>query len=217
VLDDKKKNNSGQDEISARQKILSSAVNLFAVKGYTETSIRELGAAAGMKGSSIYNHFSSKRAIMECILEDYTAFSTGTMFNDEELYIKLKENPTLDGVMSCMKLSFPKGKEDYYLKVLCVLLQEQHRNPLIHTFVSENIIMSAEQDIKAIIRILQRLNVIQNDIDIDFWSKMHSCLLYTFASRILLGIGDSNPGFSGKGMAELLRSLYDLMFKTCGK
>ena len=54
---------SSQEKRSTKQRILRSAIDLFAKKGYTETSIRELAAAVGVKEASIYNHFLSKNSI----------------------------------------------------------------------------------------------------------------------------------------------------------
>jgi AcrR family transcriptional regulator len=204
-----------KDELSTKQKILTGAVNLFAVKGYTETSIRELADAVGLKGGSIYNHFRSKNAILQYILEDYSTLNSGT-FNEEEIRAKLREDSTVDGIMKCFKLTFPKGKEDYYLKVLCVMLQEQHRNPLIHDFVSSQIILHSEYDVRVIFQILKDLGVIRHDVDFDPWVKTISSLLYAFSSRMSLGIGDKSPGYSGMGLVEVIRFLIKQILSTYG-
>ena len=201
---------SSSDEISTKQKILISAVKLFARKGYTETTIRELADAAGLKGASIYNHFPSKNAILEYILEDYSTYNSST-FNEELARAKLRENPTADGVIDCLTLSFPEDLTDYYLKVLCVLLQEQYRNPLIHDFVSSQVILGGERVIKIIFQILKDLKIIRQDADLDPWAKIHSSLLYTFSSRMHLGIGDTSTEYSGMGLVELLRFEINLI------
>ena len=217
---------NGQDKISTRQKILDCAVNLFASKGYTETSIRELAAAVGLKGGSIYSHFPSKQAILDYILEDYSALNSDT-FNAEAASSTLREHPTADGVLACLRLSFPEGRDEYYLKVLCVILQEQHRNPDIRDFVSKRVILNAEHDISAVLQMLKDMNIIRQDANIDFWMKTSSSLLYAFASRRMLGIGDNSPSipgmesagatnFSGMGMVDLLRYLFDMLLETCG-
>jgi len=46
-----------------REKILNSALNLFAKNGYHGTSIRAIADSVGIQKSSIYNHFSGKKAI----------------------------------------------------------------------------------------------------------------------------------------------------------
>ena len=206
--------NNNLEKTSTKQKILESAIDLFAMKGYTETTIRELAAVVGVKEASIYNHFPSKNAILEYILEEYKQQIT-TVFFDQGGLAGLKENPTADGILSCMMLVFPEDKVDYYMKELWVILQEQHRNPVVRKFMSEEFILSTEQVLEAIIGKLKEFNILRPDTDPDFWVKAHSSLIYAFASRLLLGIGDSSPGFSGMGMIDLLKNLYDIMLKTC--
>ena len=201
------------ETILTKQKILGNAVHLFAIKGYTETSMRELAAAVGLKEASIYNHFPSKNAILEYIIAEYMEFTKGTFLRDK--LSELKKNPNIDGIMACMMFEFPKGKEEYYLKVLYVILQEQHRNPLIRRIVCEEYIQRNEQAVKAIIDALKELNVLRPDTDPDFWIKAHSSLLYTFASRRLLGIGDNLPEFSGRGLADLMLYMYEMLLATC--
>ncbi|MCL2069583.1 MAG: TetR/AcrR family transcriptional regulator [Treponema sp.] len=202
-----------QEKTSTRQRILEQAIDLFAMKGYTETTIRELATAVGLKEASIYNHFPSKNAILEYIIEEYSQFSSAA-FNEERL-LALKGNPSADDLLSCMQLAFTEGREEYFLKELYVILQEQHRNPLVGKFVSEHYIMANEEVVKRIINALKEFGVLRPDTDPDFWAKMYSCLIYTFASRLMLGIGDSSPDFSGMGMVDMLRNMYDMMLKTC--
>ena len=202
----------GSEKIPTRQKILECAVELFAEKGYTETSIRELASAVGLKEASLYNHFSSKNAILEFILEEYTEFTRAAFERDKVATIK--DNPTADGILSCMQLVFPKEKAGYYLKELCVILQEQHRNPAVRKFITDHFIHRNEQVIRDLIQALKDFNIIRQDTDPDFWIKLHSSLLYSFSSRLMLGIGDSSPGFSGLGLSGMLWNVYDLLLKN---
>jgi len=47
-----------------RDAILAAALELFSRKGYQETSIDEIGAAAGVSGPAIYRHFESKQELL---------------------------------------------------------------------------------------------------------------------------------------------------------
>ena len=47
---------------------LISRVELFSRKGFHGTSVRELARKAGIKESSLYNHYQGKEAILEAIL-----------------------------------------------------------------------------------------------------------------------------------------------------
>ena len=194
-----------------KQKIINCAVNMFAMQGYTETSVRDLATAVGLKGASIYAHFPSKNAIMEYILNDYSEHFSAAFMNKDILSI-LQKNPTTEGILTCMQLAFPKDKEEFYVKVLGVLMQEQHRNPIIRKFMSEQFISYTELNIKMVIEGLIKLNIIHENTDPDYWSKICSSLIYSFASRFLLGNGDNSPDFIGKGMTDLLKNTFDIMF-----
>ena len=53
-----------------RHALLAAAARLFAERGYSGTSIEDLGAAAGVSGPALYKHFSGKQAMLAAILLD---------------------------------------------------------------------------------------------------------------------------------------------------
>jgi AcrR family transcriptional regulator len=202
------------DHIS-KQKLLVCAVKLFAEKGFTETSVRELAEASGLTAGSVYNHFDSKNAILENILDDFAKFNSDYSQN-RNIHDILQENPTLDGIMSCFQLTYPEDMQEYYLNILCMLLQEQLRNPIVKNYMCKQHILRSERTVKTIINTLKDLGVISQDTDADFWMKITSSLFYTFAARSMLGIGDQSPEYSGKGMNEMLRGTFDILLDKCG-
>ena len=54
---------------ATRQKILDKALALFSARGYDSVSVGEIAKAVGIKAPSLYNHFPSKRAIFDAIVE----------------------------------------------------------------------------------------------------------------------------------------------------
>ncbi|HKP18929.1 MAG TPA: TetR/AcrR family transcriptional regulator [Gaiellaceae bacterium] len=56
-------------EAAGRREILNAATELFAAKGYSRVSIRELAARAGCSTSNLYHHFSSKYEIFVTLVE----------------------------------------------------------------------------------------------------------------------------------------------------
>jgi len=52
----------------SRQQILDVAAKLFRARGYTETSLRDIGQQAGMKAGSLYYHFASKEQLAAEVL-----------------------------------------------------------------------------------------------------------------------------------------------------
>jgi AcrR family transcriptional regulator len=64
---------SGGVRLRRRDEILRTAAELFATKGYTKTSMRDVAAASGILAGSLYHHFESKEAIAVELIENYHA------------------------------------------------------------------------------------------------------------------------------------------------
>ncbi len=56
-----------------KQKILDKALELFSTQGYDSVSVGEIAGAVGIKAPSLYNHFPSKQAIFDAIVESTAA------------------------------------------------------------------------------------------------------------------------------------------------
>ncbi|MFB8002056.1 TetR/AcrR family transcriptional regulator [Nocardia sp. NPDC056000] len=54
----------GLPVISKREQLLTEAIRIFGRQGYHESSIEEIGAAAGINASSVYRYFSSKADLL---------------------------------------------------------------------------------------------------------------------------------------------------------
>ena len=52
-----------------KKKILDKALELFAAHGYESVSVGEIAQAVGIKAPSLYNHYPSKQAIFDAIVE----------------------------------------------------------------------------------------------------------------------------------------------------
>jgi AcrR family transcriptional regulator len=53
-----------------RDKLLKTAIDLFAAKGFKGTSIRDIAQAMGMSISNIYHYFGSKEGLLLAVLEE---------------------------------------------------------------------------------------------------------------------------------------------------
>ena len=61
-----------------KEEIISSAAELFLERGYSAVTMRDLAKKLGMKAASLYNHISSKQAILsELLLNIAQAFTDG--------------------------------------------------------------------------------------------------------------------------------------------
>ncbi|WP_329240440.1 TetR/AcrR family transcriptional regulator [Actinoallomurus sp. NBC_01490] len=54
-----------------RAELLAAAAQVFAERGYTATTVREVADAAGILGGSLYYHFDSKESMVEEILSTF--------------------------------------------------------------------------------------------------------------------------------------------------
>lgn len=55
-----------------REEILRVAATLFAARGYEETTIRQIGDAAGILSGSLYHHFQTKEEMLHELLKGFT-------------------------------------------------------------------------------------------------------------------------------------------------
>ena len=203
------------DEITpTKQRILICAVDLFAAKGYTEASVRDIAMAANIKPASLYNYFPSKENILAFIVNDYVNNAKIMSHNLDLPYI-LHKNPTAEGMLNCLQLNFSVYTDDYYLKVLRVLYNEHHRNEDVRK-VFIKFILSIEENVRLIFGELKKLNVIRQDADSNIWEKIVTSLTYALVSRIFLGIGLGSPTYTGMNLAGSLHYVFDLILKTYG-
>jgi len=71
--------------IETSNRILEISADLFAHKGYDSVSLREIADAAGIKESSLYNHFNSKANILESLFERFIQMTPELRPSDSEL------------------------------------------------------------------------------------------------------------------------------------
>ena len=58
-------------KVNNRDKIFDVSIDLFSKFGYDGVSVRQIAGEVGIKESSIYNHYNSKEAILDSILNFY--------------------------------------------------------------------------------------------------------------------------------------------------
>ncbi len=76
---------------NTKEKILQKALDLFVIKGYSGSSIRDIAKEVGIRESGIYNHFSSKQAILEAIIEKLSSGPVAKVILTDDLLDKITE------------------------------------------------------------------------------------------------------------------------------
>src|SRR5271154_7467641 len=62
-----------------REAIMAAATDLFRERGFRDTSLGDIGAAAGVSGPAIYRYFDSKGELLSVLIEEAANIWRGTV------------------------------------------------------------------------------------------------------------------------------------------
>ena len=112
----------------ARERLLETAIGMFAEKGYAGTSVREIVEQAGVSKPVLYYYFKSKEGLFLAILEQAEDLqkqllsevlkSEGDVLNRllrlyRRLYVGISERPNLYKMIYSLIFGPPQGAPDY--------------------------------------------------------------------------------------------------------
>jgi AcrR family transcriptional regulator len=80
-----------------RSQLLAIAAELFATRGYSQTTVRDIADAAGILSGSLYHHFDSKEAMLSEILHEFLDGLNATFEDNVEKGASPRE--ALDGLV----------------------------------------------------------------------------------------------------------------------
>ncbi len=107
---------------TTKERIFTSAAELFAEKGYHAVSIQDIAAKAGIIKSSVYNHYSSKEEIMDSLLDYYLERMDQFYQRMRERDINVSGEQELSQLLRQLILSY----ETYELKIMYQLTRIVH-------------------------------------------------------------------------------------------
>ena len=119
-----------------KRRILDKALELFSARGYDAVSVGEIGRAVGIKAPSLYNHFPSKQAIFEGIVDATAAqyeADTGRIdihvqdaARDISVFTEITEDALLDKVRQIFDYSLHNETISRFRRMMT---HEQFRSP----------------------------------------------------------------------------------------
>jgi len=122
-------------KISTKEKILSKSLELFAKKGFGDTSVRDIAKAVGLQPSALYNHFGSKDEILSTLLEDLMESAIVKIFEDKEPAEHSRRGKSLlANIATTFKLLSFDNKNEALFRLL---MQEMYRNTKIRDLYLE--------------------------------------------------------------------------------
>lgn len=122
-----------------KEKIFDVSIDLFSEKGFDAVSIREIGRGVGIRESSIYNHYSSKEAILDTILDYFIKEMEQTGFPEEEMDKLLDQSPEMF-YQAGSKMFEERMHDPKMIKIWRLLLIEMYHNPKIKEFFLKELI-----------------------------------------------------------------------------
>lgn len=110
---------------NTRDRILLTAAKMFAERGFAAVSVREIANGVNIKPASIYNHFESKEALFETIIETITTVYLDYYARTNE---KIKKAASFKQVLECL---FEELIEVYHMFIyygVSLIASEQFRD-----------------------------------------------------------------------------------------
>ncbi|MCK9223268.1 MAG: TetR/AcrR family transcriptional regulator [Limnochordia bacterium] len=121
--------------MTTKEKITYEALSLFSIYGYEAVTIRQIASAVGIKESSVYNHFHSKKDILDTIVEETSKRYEKTLEASKvpqiadpdvsSLYDNISDE---DFLKLCTSMFLFYLKDEYISKLRRLLTIEQYGN-----------------------------------------------------------------------------------------
>jgi TetR/AcrR family transcriptional regulator, biofilm operon repressor len=175
-------NNESRD---TKHKILDAAIDLFATRGYHESSMRSIASAVGIKAASLYSHFKSKESILAAILAEYKAELTKLRISDSRLaeIVQAYSPQTIlvEGFKTIRKgVSGPRTE-----KIMRVLFNEMFKNPIVAEFGLDWLKRENLRELSRTFVLMQKRRAIK-PMDPEFISLMYSALVNNYFQELFI-------------------------------
>ena len=195
-------------ERSTKDIILDVAIELFAEKGYSRVSIREIAKAVGIKGSSIYNHFRSKEDIMDTMLTIYKVESDkyfGGFYMDMNMDSLIESVPLEEMLKKSLMLSVGFMGVPKVNRIFKILTSELSYSSRFREFFLNEFIVVPREILTEIFRKLVERGKIRAEEPELLATEFYSFVIYKFYEDYILR-GETNIDFD-KMKSEFTRHI----------
>ena len=187
-----------------RQRILEKALELFSAKGYDAVGVAEIARAVGIKAPSLYNHFASKQAIFDALVENTAArYERDTdaidiHVQDARQDFSTFSQITADDLAEKVRQLFLYSLHDTTISQFRRMMTlEQFRSPELAAYCSQRYVDRVVAYHAALFRTLISLGELQNQ-DPDTLALMYVSPVIT-----LLSVCDREPQREAECLAKL--------------
>ena len=126
--------------MTTKERIVQEALNLFSIKGFKGTSVKNIADEVGIKDSSLYKHFGSKQEIFDTIVlemkQRMSRLAERMKLPEEEDYVKSAQAYgalSLEDLLALSRNIFLFYlKDDFMSRFWRMANMEQYQNPEIY-------------------------------------------------------------------------------------
>lgn len=155
-----------------KDKIFDTALDLFSKKGYDSVSVRTIASEVGIKESSIYNHYSSKKDILMSILNYFEEYFKGNPLDDENIRKLLEENPE-EFYHQGSEMFKQQILEEKILKIMKLIFVQMYQIDEVKEFFLREILGGSTDFWSDVFEILIQKNVIGSDCNPNKLAEMY--------------------------------------------
>lgn len=155
-----------------KDKIFDTALDLFSKKGYDSVSVRTIASEVGIKESSIYNHYSSKKDILMSILNYFEEYFKGNPLDDENIRKLLEENPE-EFYHHGSEMFKQQIFEEKILKIMKLIFVQMYQIDEVKEFFLREILGGSTDFWSDVFEILIQKNVIGSDCNPNKLAEMY--------------------------------------------
>ena len=172
---------------STKKEILDQALDLFSENGYHGTSMREIAAAVGIKGSSLYNHFEGKEAIFNQLFKELAPLD----LKENKFQQKFKtDNLNPVEVLNFFgEVVLEEMRDQKKIKLLQMMLKENN-NPVVQQKIKQRMESNIRRAAEFFTRLQQENKIISEPDPLFIANEFVSGLIY-YRMRFLLFKFDS--------------------------
>ncbi len=155
-----------------KDKIFDTALDLFSKNGYDSVSVRTIASEVGIKESSIYNHYSSKKDILMSILNYFEEYFKGNPLDDENIRKLLEENPE-EFYHQGSEMFKQQIFEEKILKIMKLIFVQMYQIDEVKEFFLREILGGSTDFWSDVFEILIQKNVIGSDCNPNKLAEMY--------------------------------------------
>ncbi len=114
---------------NTKNRIIDVCIELFAEKTYDTVSLREIAKNVGIKESSVYSHYSSKKEILQKIVELQKNGNNEQIAQIDRLHLRLIEN--IENYKEILTDFMAVSRSPQFIKISKIVFKESFSNPIM--------------------------------------------------------------------------------------